>query len=47
MPRKEIHGPLDGAAFLQQREKWAAEFKTGRDNVGDDERSGRPKDATA
>ena len=47
MPRKEIHGPLEGAAFLQHSEKWAAEFKKGRESVGDDERSGRPKDATA
>jgi hypothetical protein len=26
--------------------KWAAEFKRGRKNIGDDERPGRPKEAT-
>ena len=28
-------------------QKWAAEFKRGRESVEDDGRSGRPKDATA
>ena len=27
--------------------KWAAEFKRGRENIGDDGRSDRPKEATA
>ena len=26
--------------------KWAAEFKSGRESIEDDEKSGRPKDAT-
>ena len=38
--------PLGKSHLLLHSEKWASEFKRGRENVEYDERSGRPKDAT-
>ena len=32
--------------LIAQWKKWATEFKRGRESIEDDERSGRPKDAT-
>ena len=51
-PHKEIHEDFmetlgkERSLLLLHREKWASEFKRGRENVEDDGRSGRPKDAT-
>jgi histone-lysine N-methyltransferase SETMAR len=36
----------DSALSFTTLEFWAAEFKRGRQSLGDDERSGRPKTAT-
>ena len=38
---------LGRSLLLLYSEKWASEFKRGRENVEDDGRSGRPKDATS
>ena len=51
MPPKEIREDfmetLGKESPSYSSEKWAAEFKRGREGIEDDGRSGRPKDATA
>ena len=52
MPPKKIHEDFmetlgKESSFYSTLKKWAAEFKTGRESVEDDGRSGRPKDTTA
>jgi transposase len=48
---KEIHEPLMDTLGTESPsystvKKWAAEFKKGKESIGDDERPGRPKEAT-
>ena len=38
--------PLGRSLLLLHSEKWASEFKRGRENIEDNGRFGRPKDAT-
>ena len=52
MPPKEIHEDFVETLGMESTssstvKKWAAKIKRGRESVEEDERSGRPKDATA